>query len=151
MEIEHHDLDIHPVPENRQPLFVNETWLADKYSYESQTDAQAEKDNVRIYIPLDLNKNVIMERLDRIICHYGEANESNESAFEFDVQTLIWQIEIYDQVWYARHVPASGSHSVEVKELVREFVAMLEEIPDGCAERFPFELIDELKEEFLDD
>jgi hypothetical protein len=31
------------------------------------------------------------------------------------------------------------------------FVAMLEEIPDGCAERFPFELIDELKEEFLDD
>jgi hypothetical protein len=40
---------------------------------------------------------------------------------------------------------------VEAKELVREFVAMLEEIPDGCAERFPFELIDELKEEFLDD
>jgi hypothetical protein len=48
-------------------------------------------------------------------------------------------------------MPAKGSHSVEAKELVRAFVAMLEEIPDGCAERFPFELIDELKEEFLDD
>jgi hypothetical protein len=60
------------------------------------------------YIPLDLNKNVILERLDRIICHYGEANESNESAFEFDVQTLIWQIEIYDQVWYARAYAGEG-------------------------------------------
>jgi hypothetical protein len=30
-------------------LFVNETWLVDKYSYEFQTDTQAEKDNVRIY------------------------------------------------------------------------------------------------------
>jgi hypothetical protein len=88
MQIEHHDLDIHAVPEDRQPLFVNETWLADKYLHEFQTDTRAEKDNVRIYIPLDLNKKVILERLDRIICHYGEANESNESEFEFDVQNV---------------------------------------------------------------
>jgi hypothetical protein len=30
-------------------------------------------------------------------------------------------------------------------------VAMLDEVPDGCAESFPFELIDELKEEFFSD
>jgi hypothetical protein len=149
MEIEHHNLDIHPVPENRQPLFVNETQLADKYSCETQTDIQA--DNVRIYIPLDLNKKVIMERLKQIIRHYGEANESNEFAFESDVQNLMQQIEIYDQVWYVRHTPKKGRHSEEAKELVRSFVVMLEEIPDGCAESFPFELIDELKEEFLGD
>ena len=34
-------------------------------------------------------------------------------------------------------------------EMVRRFVAELEEIPDGCAEQFPFELIDELRSEFL--
>lgn len=29
------------------------------------------------------------------------------------------------------------------------FVTKLEEIPDGCAEYFPFELIEELKQEYL--
>jgi hypothetical protein len=48
---------------------------------------------------------------------------------------LISQVEIYDQLWYVRHL--------------KEFIVNLEEIPDGCAEIFPFELIDELKEEFL--
>lgn len=45
---------------------------------------------------------------------------------------------------------AKGKHSAEAIELVEEFIAKLEEIPDGCAEIFPFELIDELKKEFLD-
>lgn len=33
--------------------------------------------------------------------------------------------------------------------LVEEFVVRLEDISDGCAERFPFEAIDELKQEYL--
>ena len=40
-------------------------------------------------------------------------------------------------------------HSRKAIQLVREFVGILEKIPDGCAELFPFELIDELKEEYL--
>ena len=40
-------------------------------------------------------------------------------------------------------------HSSKAVELVRRFVAELEEIPDGCAELFPFELIDELRREYL--
>jgi hypothetical protein len=44
-----------------------------------------------------------------------------------------------------------GEHSAEAIELIKEFIARLEEIPDGYAEIFPFELIDELKEEFLGD
>ena len=40
-------------------------------------------------------------------------------------------------------------HSSKAVELVRRFVTELEEIPDGCAELFPFELIDELRREYL--
>ena len=42
-------------------------------------------------------------------------------------------------------------HSRKAIQLVREFIGILEQIPDGCAELFPFELIDELKEEYLTD
>ena len=66
-----------------------------------------------------------------------------------DVEMLISQIEIYDQIWYVRHIPQNGEHSLEANELVEEFIAKLEEIPDGCAECFPFEVIDRLKEEYL--
>ena len=45
----------------------------------------------------------------------------------------------------------NGKHSLEAKTLVREFVERLEEIPDGCAERFPFETIDRLREEYLEE
>ena len=81
--------------------------------------------------------------------HYKKANEANELEFCADVNMLIYQIEIYDQVWYVRHMPEEGRHSREAKELVEAFVAILENIPDGCAECFPFETIDELKREYL--
>lgn len=45
-------------------------------------------------------------------------------------------------------MPDKREHSSEATELVREFVKMLEEIPDGCAELFPFELVDELRDEY---
>lgn len=92
----------------------------------------------------------MLRRLDYIIMRYGEANERNELDFSFDVSMLISQIEIYDQIWYVRHMPEKGSHSMEAVELVKEFIDRLKKIPDGCAELFPFELIRELEEEFLD-
>ena len=33
--------------------------------------------------------------------------------------------------------------------LAKAFIAELEKIPDGCAECFPFELIEELKADYL--
>lgn len=39
-------------------------------------------------------------------------------------------------------------HSAEAKRLIERFVKELEEIPDGCAETFPFDMIDELREEY---
>jgi len=147
----HHQLDPYPVPKDKGALFVNEPWMIDKSLNGDRTDGEPEKknDNVRIYVPIDLNKEAILRRLNRIINQYEEANEENEFEFREDVDMLISQIEIYDQIWFVRHMPEEGKHSEEAKELVREFTAKLEDIPDGCAECFPFETIDELREEYL--
>lgn len=40
------------------------------------------------------------------------------------------------------------SHSAEAKKLIERFVKELEEIPDDCAETFPFEMIEELRKEY---
>lgn len=95
--------------------------------------------------------NSWQRRLDNIIGLYGEAREDNEIEFSIDVGMIISQLEIYDQIWFVRHMPKKGEHSREAKELVTEIIARLEDIPDGCAECFPFELIDELKQEYLTD
>ena len=100
---------------------------------------------------MDLNKVAILRRLDNIIRLYGEAKEDNENEFSIDVGMIISQLEIYDQIWFVRHAPKKGEHSREAIELVTEIIARLGEIPDGCAECFPFELINELKEEYLSD
>lgn len=60
---------------------------------------------------------------------------------------LVFQIEIYDQIHYVRG-NMEGKNSEEAINLIRDFVDQLKEIPDGCAELFPFELIDELEEEY---
>ena len=155
--MEHHDLDIYPIPREKMPMYINEPWLIDKSIRERAqlvTDFRKtpdeNRDNIRIYVPLDLNKDAILRRLDSIIFHYGEANEANEFNFAQDVEMLISQIEIYDQTWFVRHIPESRVHSQEAKDLVKEFVAKLEEIPDGGAEIFPFEMIDRLKKEYLE-
>lgn len=172
-----HKLDIAPIPE--KVLYINEPWMIDGSidSFEfSGRNASADStaavdhiasidhnpsadhnqpDNVRIYLPMDLNKAAILRRLDAVVNRYGEANEMNEMNFSADVSLFVYQIEAYDQVWYARHGDVDGKrglgsrHSAEAVSLVKEFIAKLEAIPDGCAECFPFELIDELKHEYL--
>ena len=152
--MEHHTLDVHPVPKDKSPMFINEPWLIDQSILEMTTslsnEPESEADNIRIYIPLDINKSAILRRLDSIIYRYGEASEENEAAFETDVEQLISQIEIHDQIWYVRHMPKEGRHSVEAVDLVREFVKRLDNIPDACAESFPFEVIDKLTDEYLE-
>ena len=147
----HHQIDVYPIPREKSPCFINEPWLVDKslLVYPPNREPSKTADNLRIYVPMDINKEAILHRLSRLVYHYREANEENESEFRTDVNMLIYQIEIYDQIWFARHMPKEGRHSREAVELVREFVAKLESIPDGCAECFPFETIEELKKEYL--
>ena len=150
--MEHHTLDVYTIPKDNAPLCINEPWLIDRSLLEisnGSAEPEQEQDNIRVYIPMDINKNAILRRLDMLIIRYGEANEKNEIDFSIDVDMLVSQIEIYDQIWYARHMTENSNHSQEAVELVKEFIARLEEIPDGCAELFPFELIDTLRKEYL--
>ena len=149
--MEHHSLSPYPNPKDKSPLYVNEPWLVDKTILDiiPLKDTDGAEDNVRIYVPLDLNKAAILRRLDRIISQYGEASEDNEIEFSADVGMIISQIEIYDQICYVRHMPGDSKHSTEAVELVKEVVDRLEHIPDACSEVFPFDMIDELKREYL--
>ena len=154
--MDHHELDVCPEPPEKKPMFINEPWLIDKYLYDygpRKREPEQLEDNIRVYIPMDLNREAILRRMQRIIGQYGESNEENESDFRSDVDLLIEQICIYDQIWYARTIEESDKistkkHSVKGIALVKEFIKMLESIPDGCAELFPYETIDELKREF---
>ena len=145
-------MDPFPIPKVKSPLFINEPWLIDNTIMEvlqDTGDPEPQEDNVRVYIPLDINRKAILRRLEMTIARYGEANEENESNFRMDIETLISQVEIYDQIWYVRDMPQERKHSKEAIELVGKMVALLEEIPDGCAERFPFETITSLKDQYL--
>ena len=61
-------------------------------------------DNVRIYVPMDLNADTIMWQLHSLFSTHGYPTESNESAYSSGVGKIITQLEIYDQVWSARDV-----------------------------------------------
>lgn len=53
------------------------------------------------------------------------------------------------KVWYARHMPDNLRRSKEAVEQVKAVISELEEIPDGCEECFPFDMIDEFRLECL--
>lgn len=148
-KVEHHNLDPYPFPKEKDPLYVNETTLTDTSFVEKIANDMEKEDNVRIYAPIDINADAIIRRLNHIINKYGEANERNESDFSLEVQHLFSQVEIYDQVWFIRDGDYMNKHSRKGVALVRDFVKALQTIPDGCAELFPFEMIDWLKEEYL--
>lgn len=106
--MEHHDLDIDPIPKESKPLFINEPWLIDRslqWIRETGYDPTPlpDDDNIRVYLPMDICKSAILRRLADVISLYGHAAEANEMDFSYDVNSLISQIEIYDQVWFVRH------------------------------------------------
>lgn len=128
------------------------------YNYDLNSVSE-EDDGFVISSKVKINPESILARLDSIIRHYGEATEENEFEFSSDVSELVSQIEIYDQAIINKYKASEPSelssylgkndHSKDAIELVEEFVEVLQDIPDGCAELFPFDMIDELTEEYL--
>lgn len=108
-----------------------------------------QEDDVRVYVPLDLNRKAILRRLEIIIAHYGFATEENEFSYSGAVDEIISQLEMYDKVCCSRNMPQKGKHSCKAIAIVQDIIALLEDLPDGGAELFPFELITELKKEYL--
>ena len=161
----HHNLDIYPIPAD--VLYINELSLAENVPYETKRDmeravtGESEKeggilpnDNVRIYVPIDLNADIIMWQLYSLFGSHGYPTESNESVYSSAVRKIISQLEIYDQVWSARNVGETVQkvdggvrHSRKGIELAGKIVKYLED-NDGSAECFPYDEIEELKNEF---
>ena len=84
----HHKLDIKPIPE--QVLYVNEPELIDRSLFNLRPDKPEEQaDNIRIYVPLDLNRESIIRRLEDIIEVFEEVNYNNEGNFYVTVGMLI--------------------------------------------------------------
>lgn len=148
----HHNLDVHPEPE--RVLYINETEIADNSICETNYDDQEQPDNVRVYIPLDLNHSAIIRRMGQIGLRNGYPTERNEFQYVSDMQKIITQLEIYDQVWFVREKndvdsPEKKHHSLHGKKLVEEMLNILEQWEENsAAECFPYDEIDELEEEY---
>ena len=109
-------------------------------------------DNVRVYVPLDLNAAQILNRLQQIYQIMESPDDTNELEFSYQVGKIISQLEIYDQVWVARDLGnavriGEHLHSKNGIELAGKIVSILLE-DEGCAECFPYDVVDELKKEF---
>ena len=161
----HHKLDIHPIPE--EVLYVNELSLVGNVPYETKRDMERAvtgkkkseggilpDDNVRMYVPMDLNADSIMWRLYSLYDVLGYPTESNESAYCVGVRRVIDQLEICEQVWTARNIEESIQkengevrHSRKGIELAGKIAQYLED-NEGIAECFPYDEVEELKREF---
>ena len=150
-DIRHPLLDPYPVPKDQSPLYINQPWLLDETLYDSPLtkDPEPYPDNIRVYLPMDLNRESILRRLDSVISKYREASFRNEMNFRMDVVQLISQIEIYDRVWFVRKFNPDEKHSAEGKDLVKEFVRKLQEIPVLDSETFPYQTIEDLESEYF--
>ena len=99
----HHTLDIHPSP--KDVLYINEFELVDivntydrEKKYEKALSDKCKKDggvlpddNVRIYVPIDLNADYIINRLRDILASFGSPSENNESVLTVEVGKLVAQ------------------------------------------------------------
>ena len=161
----HHDLDIKPIPE--KVLYVNDPTMGtiaepylkiDEYEMAKTGKKQAEggvlpDDNVRIYVPVDLNSSIIMRELSTLYSMLGSPDYENEFNLAVLTDKIIQKLEIYDQVWAARDAGNTVQmengirHSKQGIALAQEIIEFLEE-DEGCAETFPYETIDRLREEW---
>jgi hypothetical protein len=162
----HHNLDVHPIP--KEVFYINDlTLVTELYScmlvpdYEKVLSGKTKKeggilpdDNVRIYVPMDLNPENIMQQLYSLYDMLGIPTEKNEHYYWSCVGKLIAQLEIYDQVSVVRDlehavqkIPNGPMHSPKAIELAQKMAKyMLDN--DGCAELFPFEEIEKLQNDF---
>lgn len=90
--MDHNTFDSHPVFRDQSPLFVNDPGVADiTFSFREgfySADETVPEDNVRIYVPIDLSREMILRRLNYVIARYGEATEANEFALNCDVRQM---------------------------------------------------------------
>ena len=98
-----HKLDVAPIPE--KVLYINEPAIADRSIYDvCGTDEEinapvTDEDNIRVYVPLDLNRKALLRRLNGLT-KYGDLTTDSEMNYSCGVDGIITQVEIYDRIWY---------------------------------------------------
>jgi len=122
IHVNHHDLDIKPVPE--QVLYINEPDITGDFcgggysgqryvgravltKYDGETASRYAKetpDHIRVYVPLDLSKRRILAYFQAVLNLFGRASEENESEFSSTIDQVITRLEIYDQIWFTREL-----------------------------------------------
>lgn len=162
----HYDIDDKPIPE--EALYINDPFmttmvepycLVSDYQMAQSAKTKAEggilpNDNIRVYVPMDLNHSNILKELSAVYELLGSPNEENELDFFFLTNKIMQKLEIYDQIWVTQdpentiRMKREGIfHSQKGMALVKEIIAYLEK-DEGLADMFPFEIINQLKEEW---
>ena len=109
----HNKLDNNPV--SSHAIYVNDLRFANDVPYESEAEPKKAitgkieiegeiipDDNVRIYVPMDLNADAIMHQLYMLYDALGPVDEGNEFHYSSGLARIILQLEVYDQAWIAR-------------------------------------------------
>jgi len=146
----HHNLDIHPIPD-KPHFFINELDLADTcihpnmetYDQMKQALENPSPEVIRVYIPLDLSPQLIMERMHEL----EQPRKYYMGEFLTKLDILVRQLEIYDQILTARNMSEAVKtenghfHSKEGIELAERMLAYLDE----------FDYIEDEKQELKDE
>ena len=110
----HHKIDVHPIPDS--PIYINDLSIATTYNpYELKQQAELAvtgksvskggilpDDNVRVYVPLDINAEYIIGELHSVFNMLGAVSEDNEYEYSSAVRRIITKLEIYDQIHTVR-------------------------------------------------
>ncbi len=146
----YHALENAPRP--KSVIYVNETYLADPTVLDvaefdrSVMNISDEADNVRIYLPLDINRKAILRRMFDLNFRYGEPTEENEMHYFAGMSQIISQLEIYDEYW-SSETGMSDGHSEQAALLAADMLQILKSWA-GAAISFPYDLIAELEQEY---
>lgn len=165
----HHKIDVHPIPDS--PIYINDLSIATTYNpYELKQQAEIAvtgktvskggilpEDNIRVYVPLDINEEHIIGELHSVYDRLGAVSEDSEYAYSSAVRRIITKLEIYDQIHTVRdmknavNMAETGEvgkfHSRKAIAVVKKMVEIMEG-SEGTAECFPYEIVEELKAEF---
>lgn len=109
-------------------------------------------DNVRIYLPKDINSKSILADLNHLYIQFGDVGENNEFEYSIEVRKLIRFLEIYDSILLENQkietVQTDGKvHTKLARETAQEMVKIMME-NQGWAELFPYEECEQLADLF---
>ncbi len=113
-------------------------------------------DNVRVYVPLDISEESILHELRTLYHTLGDPDDDNEFSFTNGMRKIYRKLDIYDeammerypeQIVHCKDESGEVDHSVQVIRIVEKMIQIMEE-NEGCAEMFPYDAIDTLRDEY---